>query len=85
MNRPGLEAIIWYQARHLASDDRLTRATAMDAILEAVDGYAEAAAGPIVARRRLEARGPLPPTPSGRRAALHSGFAELTTTERPSP
>ena len=54
MNIAKLEALIWSQARHLASTDPLVARTAMEAVLAAVTAYTEHAAGPIVAMRRRD-------------------------------
>jgi hypothetical protein len=54
-----VESVIWYQVRHLASADPLTRSTAMDAVKVAIRSYAEDAAGGIIRRRRSALRADL--------------------------
>jgi hypothetical protein len=61
-----VEAIIWYQARRLVSDDQLARTTAMDAIKVAIRAYAEDAAGGIIRRRRSALRADLESSYPGR-------------------
>jgi len=41
VTRDTLESILWHQARNLNSGDPVTRQTSMDAVLQAVDAYAE--------------------------------------------
>lgn len=56
-----VESILWHQARNLASPDPLTSRTSMDAVLEAIQAYAEqqcvlaATDHPSIVARRVKA------------------------------